>query len=138
MPDLFSPGRANDLWKTTCFELFLQPAESPGYLEFNFSPSTRWSAYAFDGHRQGRRDFPLTVEPIIEREPALEPDEANVIYALNAEVDLSDIPNVPHLMGVCAVIEETDGTISYWALAHPPGKPDFHDPACFALVLPAA
>ena len=42
-------------------------------------------------------------------------------------------------MGLCAVIEEKDGTKSYWALAHPPGdKPDFHDPACFALELPAA
>ena len=28
--------------------------------------------------------------------------------------------------------------MSYWALAHPPGKPDFHHPDCFALELPAA
>jgi hypothetical protein len=34
------------------------------------------------------------------------------------------------------VIEEVDGGLSYWALAHPPGKPDFHDPNCFALELP--
>ncbi|MBI3061386.1 MAG: hypothetical protein HYY83_05345 [Deltaproteobacteria bacterium] len=26
-----------------------------------------------------------------------------------------------------------DGTISYWALKHPPGKPDFHHPDAFAL-----
>jgi len=25
--------------------------------------------------------------------------------------------------------------LSYWALAHPEGKPDFHDPACFAATL---
>ena len=42
-------------------------------------------------------------------------------------------------MGLSAIIEETDGTKSYWALAHPPGEePDFHDPACFALELAAA
>ena len=35
------------------------------------------------------------------------------------------------------VIEELDGTKSYWALAHPPGKPDFHHPDCFALTLAA-
>jgi len=34
--------------------------------------------------------------------------------------------------------EETNGRLSYWALAHPPGKPDFHHPDCFALELPAA
>ena len=37
-----------------------------------------------------------------------------------------------------AVIEEKDGTKSYWALAHPPGEPDFHHPDCFALDLPPA
>jgi hypothetical protein len=36
------------------------------------------------------------------------------------------------------VIEETNGRKSYWALAHPPGKPDFHHSDCFALGLPAA
>ena len=40
-------------------------------------------------------------------------------------------------MGLSAVLEETDGTKSYWALAHPPGAPDFHHPDCFALDIPA-
>lgn len=39
-------------------------------------------------------------------------------------------------LGMSAVIEEQEGTKSYWALAHPPGKPDFHHPACFAITLP--
>jgi hypothetical protein len=35
-------------------------------------------------------------------------------------------------LGLSAVLEEQDGTKSYWALAHPPGgKPDFHHPDCF-------
>ena len=36
-------------------------------------------------------------------------------------------------IGLSAVIEEANGRISYWALAHPPGKPDFHHADCFAL-----
>ena len=39
-------------------------------------------------------------------------------------------------LGISAVIEEQDGRLSYWALAHPPGKPDFHHRDCFALRLP--
>lgn len=39
-------------------------------------------------------------------------------------------------IGLSAVIEEMDGTKSYWALAHPAGKPDFHHPDCFTLELP--
>ena len=36
-------------------------------------------------------------------------------------------------LGLSAVLEEKDGTKSYWALAHPRGdKPDFHAPDCFA------
>ena len=41
-------------------------------------------------------------------------------------------------LGLAAVIEETDGNRSYWALAHPPGDPDFHHSDCFALALPIA
>jgi hypothetical protein len=35
-------------------------------------------------------------------------------------------------LGLSAVLEENDGTKSYWALAHPGDKPDFHAPGCFA------
>ena len=44
-------------------------------------------------------------------------------------------PSVTSELGLSAVIEEQDGTKSYWALAHPDGPPDFHDPACFAASL---
>jgi hypothetical protein len=35
-------------------------------------------------------------------------------------------------LGLSAVLEENDGTKSYWALAHAADKPDFHAPGCFA------
>ena len=35
-------------------------------------------------------------------------------------------------LGLSAVIEEANGRKSYWALAHPPGKADFHHADCFA------
>jgi len=38
-------------------------------------------------------------------------------------------------VALTAVIEETNGTKSYWALKHPPGKPDFHHADGFALEL---
>ena len=40
-------------------------------------------------------------------------------------------------LGLTAVVEETGGRISYWALAHPAGRPDFHRADCFVLELPA-
>ena len=48
-----------------------------------------------------------------------------------------DILRAGARIALSAVIEEVDGTKSYWALRHPPGAPDFHHPDCFALELPA-
>lgn len=126
IPSPAAPVRTDGLWRTTCFELFVRPEGGTGYFEFNFSPSHAWAAYRFDDYRAGMADLPLPV-------PMIEPIEDGVHVA----VDLSALPPGPWRAALTAVIEEQDGTKSYWALAHPPGKPDFHDPACFALELPA-
>jgi hypothetical protein len=39
----------------------------------------------------------------------------------------------PLQLALSAVIEDDRGTLSYWALKHPSGKPDFHHPEAFAL-----
>jgi hypothetical protein len=117
-------GRADGLWQHTCFEAFL--ANPPGYLEFNFSPSTEWAAYRFDSHRSGMREariMPPTIQPLIGFDR----------FELRAELAMP----VLGPMGLAAVIEEKDGNISHWALAHPDGEPDFHHPDAFQLALAA-
>lgn len=123
--------RGDELWRRTCFEMFLKAEGGEGYSEFNFSPSSEWAAYGFTGYRIGMQDLALPVDPHIESE---RPGEA---FVLEADIDLSAIPAGRLLTGFSAVIEETDGTKSYWALAHPPGKPDFHHETCFAVELAA-
>lgn len=130
--DWQSSGRADNLWKTTCFEMFLNPAGADQYFEFNFSPSSQWAAYIFDSYRNNMRHLHLPVEPRIER--GLEAGEA---YVIDVDLDLSRIPFGPLRMGLSAIIEERDGTKSYWALAHAPGPPDFHNSDCFIATLPA-
>lgn len=130
LPAEGDPVRANDLWKTTCFELFAQPVSGESYFEFNFSPSFEWAAYAFDGYRSGMRDLPW-------RDPEIMISSADPYFFLAVEA-MPALPLEPMQIGLSAVIEEMDGTKSYWALRHPPGKPDFHHPDCFALELPAA
>src|ERR1700675_2461511 len=46
-------GRADALWRHTCFEAFVAPADAPGYHEFNFSPSFDWAIYRFSAYREG-------------------------------------------------------------------------------------
>jgi hypothetical protein len=121
--------RADNLWSTTCFELFAKPIGGEAYFEFNLSPSFEWAAYRFARYRAERRELALGHDPEISITP--------VGFFLSAELDLGMLGEANARLGLSAVIEETDGTKSYWALAHPPGdKPDFHDPACFALELP--
>lgn len=125
-PNQAKSDRGDDLWRTTCFELFLMFDDQEHYVEFNFSPSTQWAAYGFDGHREGRTVLDID-PPEIERRPD----------GIAVTCNLAAFPRGEHRMGLSAVIEEEGGVLSYWALAHPPGAPDFHHPACFAATLPS-
>lgn len=131
VPAFAGKGRADELWKTTCFELFLKPAGGEAYSEFNLSPSERWNAYDFDGYRAGMRERPFPHEP----ECTMRQGSSFAIF--DAALPVGGLPAADCTMGLCAVIEEHGGATSYWALAHPDGEPDFHAPACFAAVLPA-
>ena len=130
LPQATSPGRADNLWQATCFELFLKPLDGTGYVEFNFSPSGQWAAYGFDGYRQGMCNLVLARDPVV----AVGAREG---FTLDVEIDLSGIWTGPMKAAFTAILIEQDGTKSYWSLAHSAGKPDFHDPACFVLELPA-
>ena len=127
-PPVVTPARADELWRHTCFEAFVRPSTGPAYYEFNFSPSTRWAAYRFDSYRGGMRVATEIAAPRIE----VRSDEAT--FTLQAALELDGLSSPLHL-GLSAVLEETNDRKSYWALAHPPGKADFHHADCFALEL---
>jgi len=121
------PARTDELWRHSCFEAFLGAGQ--GYYEFNFSPSSQWAVYRFDSHRAGMRDAATDA-------PTIGWDREGEAAKLTATVRLpSDLTGS---LGLSAIIEDTSGNRSFWALAHPPGAPDFHDPACFAAELPPA
>jgi hypothetical protein len=118
VPPAAAPERTDELWRTTCFELFLA-GEGSSYREFNLSPSGAWAAYEFDDYRSGMRDADAQVE--------IEISHANKSLQLVAKIG-SEFAN-PTAIGLTAVIEETDGVIRYWSTGFAPGKPDFHAPA---------
>lgn len=130
LPPETAPVRTDGLWQTTCFEAFLRPAGSEKYLEMNFSPSFAWAAYTFDRYREGMRPTPLRLDPEIET------SICGSDYFLSAEFVVLPFLSGPTMLGLSAVIQQQDGTKSFWALAHPPGPPDFHHPDCFVFELP--
>lgn len=124
-PDLAPSERRDGLWTATCFELFVRSPDEDGYQEWNFSPSTAWAAYQFDEYRTGMRHADVSA-PVITR--SRRDDQHRMTVELAADT-------VAWKAGVSAVIRHADGGTSYWALAHPPGKPDFHHADCFAAEL---
>lgn len=136
MPLPTARARVDRLWEHTCFEAFLRVAPGDAYYEFNFAPSTQWAAYRFDGYRSGMVAARGIATPHIETRSNGER------FDLLATVALGGLPDfrgeaVWHV-GLAAVLEDSQGEKSYWALAHPPGKPDFHQSDCFVLeVTPA-
>jgi hypothetical protein len=133
MPPAAAATRADQLWEHTCFEAFIRASSGAGYYEFNFSPSTQWAAYMFSGYRS-RMEMATEI-----CEPAIEIRSSPHRYTLQAALELGSLPSLSHKspwrLGLSAVIENTSGRKAYWALAHPPGKPDFHHEDCFAYEL---
>jgi hypothetical protein len=135
LPAVVEPWRTNELWRHTCFEAFVGAAAAGGYYEFNFAPSTQWAAYQFDDYRIGMRDAAKIPAP------AMEVTSGADRFTLRAVLELggSDLPvNAAWRLSLSAVVEDMSGRQSYWALAHPPGQPDFHHSDCFAVELPPA
>lgn len=127
IPQADQPGRADELWRTTCFEAFLREAGRESYREWNFAPSGDWAAYDFSDYRDGMENADVASEPYLRTEDNFTWWALGATIAVESEMDWQ--------LGLSAVLEEKDGTKSYWALAHPDGKPDFHEPGCFTAKL---
>ena len=129
IPKLSEPWRADELWKTTCFEAFLRESGAVGYREWNVAPSGNWAAYDFISLREGMARAEVDQPPYIRMEDNFTWWTVGATIAVDAAASWE--------LGLSAVLEEKDGTKSYWALAHPPGdKPDFHHADCFVARLP--
>ena len=131
VPPQSPPIRADNLWRTTCFEAFLAPVQGSAYVELNFSPSSQWAAYDFTAYRHGMGQAATPAPPDIEVDRHADRLELIATASLDAAARSCRL-------GLCAVIEEHGGRLSYWADSHQGDRPDFHRRDCFALELPAA
>lgn len=124
-----TPERRDGLWRRTCFEAFVAAPGEAGYHELNLSPSLDWAAYRFDRYRTGMTSAAIPA-------PRIVAGPLDNGFELSAVVDLSGLSSLaaePWRLALSSVIADTEGRLSYWALAHPPGDPDFHHAGGFVL-----
>lgn len=130
IPEPKAPDECDGLWKHTCFEAFVAIVDESPYHEFNFSPSGQWAAYAFEDYRKPRNWR-------IHSPPAFSTVYTQDRLSMEAVISQLDLPDNPHhrtyRLGLTVVLETKDGELSYWALCHPSGKPDFHHRTGFTL-----
>lgn len=135
LPQPAAAQRVDGLWQHSCLEAFLRADGCDAYFEFNFSPSGAWAAYRFHGRRAGQTLPELTP-------PRAAVRRAPTAFALDIELSLDGLAGLADAWvlsaGLAAVIEDQNGGLSYWALAHGAECPDFHDPATFTLRVPDA
>ncbi|QHE86378.1 DOMON-like domain-containing protein [Hydrogenophaga sp. BPS33] len=128
IPAPAAPTPTDGLWRHTCFEAFVAATGEAAYREFNFSPSSQWAAYRFSAERE--RDTAAEArEPVLPMPPPAAQATPRAL-TLTARLPLNALPRSASVLdiGLCAVIEERDGRLSYWALHHPGARPDFHHP----------
>ena len=114
-PDYESIRRADNLWLSTCFELFLAGESQSGYTEFNVSPSGAWNCYQFDDYRHGMQPSPCW------QLTELEQDDGMVTASFSGELNAGLVR-----LGPAAILQNTAGKIEHFGLSHG-HQPDFHD-----------
>lgn len=128
------PAFIDNLWQHTCFEAFVATSPAaPHYREFNFSPSGEWAAYDFAAYRQRDPGYRADVAPRI----GLTRSDAQLELVAELPAALLPPPGEARRLhiGLAAVIEATQGGLSYLALHHPANRPDFHHRGGFVLEL---
>ena len=131
LPPTAERQRCDNLWQATCFEMFWAAAGATNYWELNLAPSGAWNVYGFTDYRTGMRQEERVAAPAIATSRTAES------FSLTAELDITPLHTAqpPLRVGISAVCQHRDARLSYWALAHPEEKPDFHAPQTFLLRL---
>jgi len=128
-PAIATPRRRDELWTTTCFEVFLAEPGTKPYWEVNLAPSGDWNLYRLSGYRQG-----LAPEPAIAALPfVVERNGGGLDLAVTLDLGALPLAGRPLELAVTAVVEMQGGEILYWALAHPGEQADFHRREGFGL-----
>ena len=117
------------LWEHTCAEMFVADVETPNaYTEWNFSPTGQNARFRFTAYRQRSESGVGDAVTVVS-------ERSSGAFTLKATGDF-DLSSGEHgSLALSVIAREREGAVSFWALGHPAGRPDFHHPVGFQIRL---
>jgi len=117
--------RVDELWRSTCFELFLASSKSEEYYELNFSSSLAWNYYYLSEYRAEVKEVEnvaLSINTSIKENIY----EVNIILESNEfNFELFDMYNI------ATILLTREGERTFWSLHKMEENPDFHNKEFF-------
>jgi hypothetical protein len=138
----FSGRRRDELWRATCFECFLGSVAQSDYIEWNFSITGDWAAYAFKSYRSEMVQASVSAPQF--HLPQLHLPTKSERLFFEVETDLPEELRSSVADGLdfsrleasltAVIVEVGQEKPFYWAVEHRREKPDFHARESFTLI----
>jgi len=116
--------RANELWRATCFELFIAPENSSNYWEFNISPTKAWNFYAFDSYKKSMR------EELLPSSPHIEIREEEMLYRCACSLSFR-LKEKYYQFNLAVILLDNKDIRHFYTIYRKKGVADFHNRAYF-------
>jgi len=121
--------RANELWKATCFELFLANSKTQSYYEINISSTLHWNIYCLEAYRAEPKEF------IVSNEPLIKIREDKHRYEIDFELECKEL-NLAEFdqYNLAVILLNIENEREFWAVNPVRESPDFHNRIGFSLI----
>lgn len=114
--------RKDELWKKTCFELFIAHKNRPNYHELNISTSTEWNFYTFSDYKTAMKEEKNLSEPFIHS------SKMQNRYRLSVEFDFYEENFKENFtFNLAVILLDKKGIRSFYTIYRKEGKVDFHN-----------
>jgi len=121
-------SRKDELWKRTCFELFLANNDKPNYYELNMSPSSEWNFYHFSDYKQEMKE-----EKNISN-PSIHCSKVPKGYLFSFEFELyTNVVEDNFILNLAVILLDRQGIRHFYSIHRRSENVDFHDKAYWNL-----
>ncbi len=121
-PQRDKPKRANELWKATCFELFLANSKTKTYYEINISAILHWNIYRLETYRAEPKELIVSSKPFI----MVKEDEQS--YEIDFELECKELDLTEFdQYNLAVILLNKQNERDFWAVNPVGDSLDFHD-----------